>query len=182
MTTIDPTKLSTITLSRVAHNTPDDGMCLMEAVAYVRDLGHNDRPPCVSPVLSAFGRNLNDILPGRPRQQLVQLIPLLPGTAGDGHDEARSYMALDWLIRVYLPTWLELAGITKEAKTLRELGQIVDLVSAQRVRPAVLAGRKKADAAGDAAGAALVPTVETLQQSAIDLFTAMVNPQASGPE
>ena len=110
MTTKETTMTSTaITLDKGAHDGPDDGMCLLEAVSFVRGETFTDHPKCVSPVLAEFGRNLNDVLPDDTRQQLVPFIPLLPGTAGDGLDETRGYLALDWLIRVYTPTWLELA-------------------------------------------------------------------------
>jgi hypothetical protein len=107
MSTIDASKLDGLTLAKGGHESPDDGLCLMEAVAYVRGVEHTDHPACVSPVLGAFGRNLNDVLPDDLRQNLIPLIPDLPGTAGDGHDEERGYMALDWLIRTWLP---DLAG------------------------------------------------------------------------
>jgi hypothetical protein len=32
------------------------------------------------------------------------MIPHLVGTADDGLDQHRSYLAMDWLIRVYTPT------------------------------------------------------------------------------
>ena len=230
MTTKETTMTSTaITLDKGAHDSPDDGMCLLEAVSFVRGEAFSDHPKCVSPVLAEFGRNLNDVLPDDTRQQLVPFVALLPGTAGDGLDEARSYLALDWLIRVYTPTWLELAGLADEARALRELGRIVDMVSAERAGPVVRAGRDKAAAAdaardaawdaawaaagaaawaaaGDAAGAAawdaawdaaraaagaaardaaraaardaLAPTVEALQQAAIELFRTMITPEA----
>jgi hypothetical protein len=73
--------------------------CLLEAVAYVAGEEWTDEPQCVSPVLGVFGRSLNDILPDDRRQELVPLIPKLIGTR-DEQDEARSYLALDWLIRV----------------------------------------------------------------------------------
>ncbi|MGH3828685.1 MAG: hypothetical protein ACRDQX_16170, partial [Pseudonocardiaceae bacterium] len=95
-TSIDTEKLNLIVLKRGAHSSPEQGVCLMEAVAYVRGLPHTDTPSCVSPVLSAFGRRLNDVLPEDRRQELVPFIPLLPGTTGDGHDETRGYLALDW--------------------------------------------------------------------------------------
>ncbi|MTW28487.1 hypothetical protein GM527_13375, partial [Streptococcus pneumoniae] len=68
----------------------------MEAVAYVAGEKHSDRPECASIVLGSFGRSLNDVLDDTKRQQLVPLVPKIVGTAGDGHDEERSYMALDW--------------------------------------------------------------------------------------
>jgi hypothetical protein len=160
--TIDAEKLTGITLKKGGHASPEAGMCLMEAVAYVRGIGHTDHPACVAPLLGEMGRTLNDILPDALRQQLVPLIPDLPGTADDGHDEERSYMALDWLIRVYLPTWLELSPACREdAAKVRELGRIIDMASAERAGPVVEQARKTAharaaraawDAAWDAAG------------------------------
>jgi hypothetical protein len=204
--------LDTLTLAKGAHDTRQSGVCLLEAVAWWAGQAHTDSPPCVSPVLRTFGVRLNDVLPDDRRQALKPLIPLLPGTAGDGLDEVRSYMALDWLIRTYTPTWLELAGLTDEARSLRGLRRIVDLVAAEQAGPVVRAAAERAYAAGDAAGAAagdaawaaagdaawaaagdaagdaagaaawaaagdaLQPTVDTLQQSAIDLFIAMIQP------
>src|SRR5258708_7522947 len=106
-TTID---LEHLTLARGGHETRDDGLCLMEAVAWFAGRPHSDKPPCVSEVLGAYGRSLNALLPDTPRQALRQFIPLLPGTAGDGKDETRGYIALDWLIRTYAPAFLDLAG------------------------------------------------------------------------
>lgn len=200
-----------IILDKGEHDSPEDGLCLMEAVAFMNGLAHTDQPPCVSPVLGCFGRNLNDALPQDTRQQLVPFIPLLSGTAGDGKDEERSYLALDWLIRTWLPAWLELSAECREdAARLRELGQLVDQVSVDRAAPLIRNSREHAaaawaaawavvwdavwDAAGAAAGAAvraaagaavrdavwdaLKPTVETLQESAIDLYRLMINPVA----
>ena len=183
MTSIDPT---TITLDKGSHENPDDGMCLLEAVAYVQGEPFSDHPKCVSPVLGEFGRHLNDVLPDDLRQQLIPFIALLPGTAGDGLDEARGYLALDWLIRTFTPAWLELAGLGEEARGLRKLGRIVDMVSAERAAPVVRAGRDKAAAAGAAAcaaaagaaaRAALSSMVEALQRSALDLLRSMITPE-----
>ena len=153
---IDPARLAEITrLAAGSHESPTAGMCLMEAVSYVRGIRHTDRPACVSSLLGDMGRSLNDRLPDDLRQELIPLIPDLPGTAGDGHDEQRSYLALDWLIRVYLPTWLELSPACREsAARVRELGRIVDRASAERAGPVVRAARTEAAAAGAAAGAA----------------------------
>ncbi len=156
--------LDTLILARGAHKDRDDGLCLLEAVAWFAGRSHSDQPPCVSPVLGAYGRTLNDVLPDIPRQELKQFIPQLPGTAGDGKDETRGYIALDWLIRTYTPAWLDLAGLTAEAVALRDFRRITDLAAARAVRPRVLTARDKAAAArvpawaaawaasGDAAG------------------------------
>src|SRR5258707_9999258 len=138
--------LKTLTLAKGGHENRGDGLCLMEAVAWFAGKPPSDRPPCVSPVLGAYGRTLNDVLPDIPRQELKQFIPQLPGTAGDGKDETRGYIALDWLIRTWTPAWLDLAGLTAEAASLRDFRRIADLAAARAVRPHVLARRDKADA------------------------------------
>src|SRR5258708_2948327 len=87
--------LETLTLAKGAHENRDDGLCLMEAVAWFAGRPHSDKPPCVSPVLGTYGRALNDVLPDIPRQELRQFIPQLPGTAGDGKDETRGSTAAE---------------------------------------------------------------------------------------
>jgi hypothetical protein len=150
--TIDPELFVQINLEKGAHSAGSGAMCLMEAVAFLAREQHSDHPKCVSPVLGMFGRNLNDVLPDALRQELKALIPSLPGTANDGMDERRRYMALDWLIRTWLPAWLDLVPATREdARKLRELGRIVDLVAAERAGPVVRESQKNAAAAWDAA-------------------------------
>ena len=146
--------LGALTLAEGAHADRSNGLCVMEAVAWFAGEPHTDHPACVSPLLSEFGRSLNDALPDSKRQLLKPLIPLLPGTAGDGQDEMRGYLALDWLIRTWTPTWLDLAGLSEEAAALRDLQRITDLAAAQNAGPVVRNAREKSAAAWDAAGAA----------------------------
>lgn len=131
--TIDPARYAAIDLKRGAHFTPDEGLCLMEAVAYLVGEKHSDRPLCVSPVLAAFGRGLNDCL-GDRRQELKSLIPSLPGTADDGADKRRAFMALDWMVRTWLPSWLDLIPSEDAAPRLRALDRIVDDATANCAR------------------------------------------------
>ena len=154
MTRPDVLDLDALVLTKGAHDTRKQGMCLLEAVAWYAGRDHSDAPPCVSPVLRSFGTRLNDVLDDERRQTLRPLIPRLVGTTGDGLDEARSYMALDWLIRTYTPAWLDLAGLTAEAAAVRNLPRIVNLVAARQAGPVVRDARTKAAAAGDAAAAA----------------------------
>ena len=142
---------TTITLAKGGHETRDDGVCLLEAVAWWAGEDHGDHPSCVSRVLGSFGRSLNDVLPDEKRQQLRPYITLMPGTAADGLDETRGYLALDWLIRTYTPAWLDLAGLTEEAAALRDLRRIADLVGARNAGPVVRETRAKAAAARAAA-------------------------------
>ena len=194
--------LDTLTLAKGAHDTRADGVCLLEAVAWFAGQEHTDYPPCVSPVLAAFGRTWNDALDDTTRQTLRPFIPLLPGTADDGLDLARSYLALDWLVRTYTPAFLDAAGLTGRAAGLRGLAPLTSTGSVQVAGPAIAAVWAAARAAardavwaaaGDAARAAaraavwaaaraaardaLVPVVTELQASALALFTAMIHPE-----
>jgi hypothetical protein len=167
MTTVKhrPLDLSRLLLAKSSHAPADlsdgqiaangDAACLLEAVAYVAGEKWTDEPRCVSPVLGVFGRNLNDVLPDDRRQELVPLIPKLIGTR-DEQDEARSYLALDWLIRVYTPTWLRMVpALVSDADAIAGMPRIVDLESAAAVgdlvRDAAAHSRAAWDAAGDAA-------------------------------
>ncbi len=190
--------LATIHLDQGDHRDPDDGHCLLEVVSMLAGRPFNDNPPCVSPVLRAYGIALNDQWDDTQRQKLLPFAPRLLNTAGDGQDEARSYLALDWLIRTFTPAWLDLAGLNETAAELRALRQIVDTAAAQAAGPLVREAQMKAaagDAAGDAAWAAardaawdaaraaaraaVKPTVEQLQASALDLFDRMINPSVT---
>jgi hypothetical protein len=66
----------------------------------------------------------------------------------------RSYLALDWLVRVQTPAWLRLAGLTAEAQALESLARIADATTAAQSSPALEVARRKAAAAWAAARAA----------------------------
>lgn len=51
-----------IKLERGAHSSRKDGMCFMEAVAWIAKEKHSDHPACVCPVFGAFAREWNDWL------------------------------------------------------------------------------------------------------------------------
>ncbi len=203
--------MKSIRLSYGSHPEPFDAegkptLCAQEFAAYLAGEAHSDQPECVSPVLNKFMVNWNDSLDDETRQRLRPYIVRTLGTAGDEQDEARSYMALDWLIRVHTPAFLAAAGLTDEADKLRGLAAIEGIEQALAAGPEVKATRAAAgsaagaaawdaagdaaraaawDAAGDAARAAaraaVRPTVETLQESALDLFDAMLDPALVTP-
>ncbi|MGH6654434.1 MAG: hypothetical protein ACRDVE_04425, partial [Actinocrinis sp.] len=147
--------LDALVLDSGGHDQNTEGqMCLLEAAAYVAGEEWTDQPQCVCPTLATFGSSLNDVLPDDKRQLLKPLIPELLGTRDDGHREARGYMALDWLIRTYLPTWLSVTERIDAAvaQGIRDLPPIVDMESARAAGELVRAARDKAAAAWDAAG------------------------------
>jgi hypothetical protein len=144
-------------LDRGSHPAPFDAegnptLCAMEFAAYLAGGEHSDSPACVSPVLLRFLVRWNDDLDDGTRQRLRPYIARTIGTAGDGQDEARSYMALDWLIRVHTPAFLAAAGLTDEADKLRGLAEIEGIEAAKAAGPKVrAAGDAARAAAGDAA-------------------------------
>jgi hypothetical protein len=159
--------LDTVTLQSGGHETRDDGMCLLEAVAWFANEPHSDSPRCASPVLSDFGISINDSFPDDQRQKLVPFIPRIVGTRGDGKDEARGYLALDWLIRVYTPAWLRLVpALTPDADILAGYGPIETLEDAAAIGDAVRAASANASAARSAVWSAAESAAWSTAESA----------------
>jgi len=139
-------------LTTGAHDSPEQGMCMLEMAAYIAGEEFSDHPHCVCPTLAAFGRRWNDALDDQTRQRLKPYIPRMIGTRGDGNTERRGWICLDWLIRECTPAWLDLIESLKpKAQTLRALPEITDATTLVQARAALAAAR---DAAGDAARAA----------------------------
>ncbi len=125
MTATRPLDLTTLMLAAGSHDGPTSGYCVMEAVAYIAGEPWTDSPRCASPVIAAFLRAWNDGMNDADRQQLVPLIPQLVGTAAAPDVEARrSWLAADWLVRVYTPAWLRAAGLVEQADAVAALPEI----------------------------------------------------------
>jgi hypothetical protein len=120
------------TLAYGTHATPEDGRCAMEWVSFIAGEPHSDDPSCVSPVLRAYCTTLNDSLEDAPRQRLRAYLARTIGTATDQLDGVRSWMAMDWLIRSYAPTWLAAAGLRTTADTLARLPAVEDSPTLRR--------------------------------------------------
>ncbi len=140
---------SNLVLRRGGHTTRDDGMCLLEAAAWLAGETHSDKPECVCPTIASFGRNWNDSL--RTDEERTRLLaPLLPhmiGTATGGADrERRAWLAMDWQVRVQVPTWLSLTpSLADHAERLRALPEIV--TPSDQVMADLLAANKAASKA-----------------------------------
>lgn len=188
-------QIEAVSLKSGGHEENDSlEMCVMEAAAYVSGEPWSDAPQCACPVITSFMVSWNDFLPNdAERDRLLKpLIPLIVGTRTTKTvEERRSYMALDWLIRVYTPKWLDMVpALHVQAKMLRELDIIADMAGAAAAGVKVRLAQKDAAAAGDAAWtaggdaaraaawtaarAALKPTTEWLQTSALNLVHEMI--------
>jgi hypothetical protein len=135
------------TLAYGTHATPEDGRCAMEWVSYLAGEQHGDQPQCVSPVLRVFCVALNDGLEHGPRQRLRPYLARTIGTSTDGLDVARAWMAMDWLIRTYTPTWLAASGLTEAAHGLRSLGRVSASSELPRALAALEFAREEASGA-----------------------------------
>lgn len=70
-----------IKLSKGAHNAPEQGMCVMECVAYIAGEEHTDHPKCADQALTRLAISLNDsALIDKQRQRLLPLVLRLAGS------------------------------------------------------------------------------------------------------
>ena len=125
MTTAQKLDLDALTLTKGGHGSLSDGACIMEAVSLIAGEPWGDHPECVSPTIGAFLRSWNDGLDDEPRQRLKPYATKVVGTnTGPADEQIRGALAMDWLVRVHTPAWLELAGLKDEAAELRALPEI----------------------------------------------------------
>ena len=119
---------STVRFGSGQHDSRDDGMCVMEAVAFIAGEPHSDAPECACPVISAFCRAWNDGLESDEERAkwLGEFVWRLPGTRATKDIELRrSEMAMDWLVRVCCAEFLSLTpSLSRHAQILRNLPEL----------------------------------------------------------
>jgi hypothetical protein len=118
-----PPALQEICLDVGSHATREDGVCALEAVAWIAGEPHSDRPACVSRVLASFVRYWNDLGADRDREALKLFLVRLVGTA-DCRDRVRARIACDWLTCHCAPTWVEACGEGEYGTVLRVVGPV----------------------------------------------------------
>lgn len=119
--------LAEIILERLPHPRRSLRLTVLELAAWLAGEPHSDTPATVSAVLATYARWFAGALDDEARQQLKPLAPLLVGTAGVREaDEARVWVATDWLVRVQAPAWLEVAGLADAAGRLAQLGPVTE--------------------------------------------------------
>lgn len=126
MTIVHPDAIDSIRLASGSHRTPESGLCLLEAAAYIAGEPHSDHPDCVCPVLAAFGRSWNDSLDDEARNRILKpFLPRLVGTRSTPEvQDARAFMAADWAVRTFTPAWLRKAGLDADAQALEQLPEL----------------------------------------------------------
>jgi len=134
-------------------HSPDGKACVMEAVSWLADERWSDAPECASPVIGAFCRSFWDSSPDN-WPGLLERIDRIAGSAKPEADEARAWMATDWLVRVFTPTWLRKAGLTEDAAALEALPALTTTELTNAALPVIQKARANGAAAWDAARAA----------------------------
>lgn len=98
-TSIDLSRLSGIRLSAGSHESPQLGMCVMEAVAWLMGEKWSDAPTCVPSDLATCCRRANDCMSDEGRQALKPLIPRIVNAPSLDDDPARPFRIADWVVR-----------------------------------------------------------------------------------
>ena len=134
MTTMQIPDPMTIQLSKGDHKTREEGVCFLEAVAWVAGEPHSDAPSCADPQIAMYARMLNDEIPDAYRNDLFR--PLIETVVGSAvqtmNSTGRWHTDLDISItrrdyisaRLFMLTvrlGMEAVGLHSLAETLKEL-------------------------------------------------------------
>ena len=154
--------MRTINLSAGAHETPDDGTCVMEAAALICGRPHSDHDDCICPVLGEFCRAWHDSLPSDAERNrwLMEFVFRLPDTRSPEHEQQRMYIMADWSVRECAPLALDAAGLADEAERLRHLSEVVDAETASAASAAWAANADAQQSVWDVALTALDRALE----------------------
>jgi hypothetical protein len=130
-------------LLRSDHSPEEEGLAVMEAVAYVAGEPLSNEPACASPVLTAWMRAWGDNLDDEARQQLRRyVLPLANSRTDLAHETVRQWQVIDWFVRICVPVWLHAAGLYDESDRLITLPEIVDPRALNLARTALEAARR----------------------------------------
>lgn len=125
MTKTKKISLKSLNLKSGAHKTPEDGMCVMEAVSYFAGEPHSDKPVCACPVLTSFMITLNDKMSDSERVILKPYIKKLIGTR-DGNSQKRLNLLVRASAAVFAADALRLTNIPELVKHADILGKFKD--------------------------------------------------------
>jgi hypothetical protein len=161
-------KLDTLRLTGGSHGSFDDGVCAMEAVAWLAGEPHSDAPKCADPEITIVMIRLNDSMPDAMRNELLR--PLLPRLVGSRTNDTavrrrRAFVLADMACRVFAPLALGAVGYTDLAEELRALPGVID-------EKAALFAENKCRLAGGFAAAAHAATAATAATNAASAASA----------
>ena len=148
----DFNSITEVRLDSGAHESPEQGMCFMEMVAWFAGEKHSDKPDCASNVLGTYGIGLNDRMPDDVRDRLLKpVVPMIAGTFDPANEQPRGKFLAMWSVSKVLPIILRLRGY-EELAVRCEAAK--DLVEARSAAYAAYAADAAANAAANSADAA----------------------------
>jgi hypothetical protein len=176
LSTIDP-RLAGVVLRDGAGAYVEDGMCAMQAVAWlageVKDGHLTDAPACACRVIRGFVIRCNDRWTGEERQALLPLIPLLVGSVASADVmQKRRYFFADFAIRTVLPWLCDKLNRRPEGERLRALTPVSDRATAELARAEARSLRATFRAAAAAAAAAADAAADDAAAAADDAAAA----------
>jgi len=150
----DFNSITEVRLDSGAHESPEQGMCFMEMVAWFAGEKHSDKPDCASNVLGTYGIGLNDRMPDDVRDRLLKpVVPMIAGTFDPANEQPRAKFLAMWSVNKVLPIILRLRGYEELAVRCEAAKDLVEARSAADAA-ADAAAYAAADAAAYAADAA----------------------------
>lgn len=93
-------------ISHGKHVSPEQGLCVMETVAYIAGEPHTDRPACACPVITALAIAINDALPDdatRTRLLAPFVHKIVDTRLTTDVQQRRGFMLADFYYRILLP-------------------------------------------------------------------------------
>ena len=113
--------LKEVTLGQGSHETREEGVCLMELVAWLAGEQHSHFPACTSPALADYATFANDHLPDGPRQRLINLAPRLVGTSCPHCEENRVNTVILTMLKYTVCPALQARSMSTQAEELEAL-------------------------------------------------------------
>lgn len=128
----ESTSVRGVWLSQGFHESPADGMNIMECVAYVCGQEHSSYPSTACPVIAEVVRNIADRASDAHRQTLAQyILPIACSSSSEAVMTKRLYYCVEFLVRHLAPTALSYLGMQSEAVVLTSLPTIKDAPAAE---------------------------------------------------
>lgn len=119
-----------------AHRQSQDlshGACIMELTAWLANEPWSDKPVCVDGIIGMLLRAMNDSLNTQDRQSLKPYaIKIINTNHGIDLEIRRAWVAIDWLIRTYIPAWID---HNIDGELLAQSKEIIDTPSFNLVLP-----------------------------------------------
>lgn len=111
-------QLGVFRLTKGKHSAPQEGVCAMEAVAWLAGEPHSDRPQCTCPIISGYVRFLNDHMEDDQRTRLIAYLPRLIGCRDETCEPARAAIAVRRTLDTFVIPYVDMLGLAHIARNL----------------------------------------------------------------